>query len=80
MKWPFRHKRPECDVRIFRDPKTCKLTIRLHGDVGIPLTWEEPILTFDLSLDAPMTDEVATQLRDQLIALLPPSDHDEQSR
>jgi hypothetical protein len=71
MKWPFAHKRPECDVRIFRDPKSGMLTLRLHGDVGVPFRWEEPILTLDLKLEAPMTDEVAAQLRDQLLMLLP---------
>ena len=71
MRWPFRPKHPECDIRIFRDPKSGKLTLRLYGDVGVPLKWEQPILVMELKLEAPMTDEVAAQLRDQLIMLLP---------
>lgn len=72
MKWPFRPKRPECDARIFRDPKSGKLTLRLYGDMGLPFSWEQPILVLDLKLEAPMTDDVAEQLREQLNALLPP--------
>jgi hypothetical protein len=77
MKWPFRPKCPECDVRIFRDPKSGKLTLRLYGDVGVPFKWEEPILLLEVKLDAPMSDDVAAQVRDQLIALLPPPDREE---
>lgn len=79
MKWPFRQKRPECDVRIYRNPKTGKLTLRLCGDVGVPFKWEEPILTLELKLEAPMSDEVGEQLRDQLLALLPPPNQPESS-
>jgi hypothetical protein len=70
MRWPFRAKRPDCDVRAFRDPKSGKLTLRLHGDIGFPRTWEEPILTIDVRLDAPVDEAIAVQLRDQLTHLL----------
>ena len=73
MRWPFRAKRPECDVRVFRAPKTGKLTLRLRGDVGVPSAWEQPILTLEVRLDAAMSDEIAEQLRDQLLMLLPPN-------
>jgi hypothetical protein len=66
----FSPKQPECDVRAFQDTKSGKLTLRLQGDVGVPSSWEVPILTLDVRLDAPMTEEVATLLRDQLVHLL----------
>jgi hypothetical protein len=72
MRWPFRAKQPECDVRVFRAPKTGKLTLRLQGDVGFPFGWEQPILTLEIRLDAAMSDEIAEQVRDQLLMLLPP--------
>lgn len=74
MKWPFRHKRPTTDVRVFRNPKTGTVTLRLQGDLGIPLRWEQPIITLELRLDTAMSDDIAVQLRDQLLALLPLSD------
>lgn len=80
MKWPFRHKRPECDIRAFRNPKTGKLTLRLHGDIGVPLSWEEPILTLDVTLDAPISEHVAAFLRDQLLALVPPPCREDSSK
>lgn len=70
MLWPFRPKRPDCDVRAFRDPNSGRLTLRLHGDIGFPLSWEQPILTLDVKLDAPIEEAVAIQLKNQLIFLL----------
>lgn len=70
MHWPFRPKRPECDVRAFRDPKSGKLTLRLLGDIGIPPRWEQPILTLEVKLDAPMDEAVAVELKNQLVFLL----------
>ena len=70
MRWPFRAKRPDCDIRAFRDPKSGKLTLRLQGDIGFPLHWEQPILTLDVKLDAPVDETVAIRLRNQLTFLL----------
>ena len=77
MRWPFRSKSTECDVRAFRDPKSGKLTLRLQGNMGVPRKWEQPIISLEVQLSAPLEDLVAAQLRDQLNFLLPPgSTHD----
>lgn len=70
MLWPFRPKRPDCDVRVFRDPQSGRLTLRLQGDVGFPLEWEQPVVTLEVKLDAPIDEAVAIQLTNQLIFLL----------
>ncbi len=70
MRWPFRPKRPYCDVRAFRDTKSGTLTLRLQGDVGVPSGWEQPILTVGVQLNAALDEKTATQLRDQLLDLL----------
>jgi hypothetical protein len=73
MKWPFRAKRPHADVRVFRHPKTGELTLRLDGKVGLPTSWEEPVLVVDVRLEAPLSNDAATGLRDELNHLLPSS-------
>src|SRR3981189_885705 len=35
MRWPFKSKK-ETDIRIFRDPKTDEITLRLVGPVCLP--------------------------------------------
>jgi hypothetical protein len=35
MRWPFQSKK-ETDIRIFRDPKTDEITLRLVGPVCLP--------------------------------------------
>ena len=74
MKWPFQPKEAATDARVYRNPKTGLLTLRLQGDIGLPLRWEQPILNLNVRLEAAMTDDVAAQLRDQLNMLLPPPD------
>jgi hypothetical protein len=71
MKWPFRRKRDETDLRVFRDPKSGELTLRMDGSVGWPSAWEQPIIQMQVKLTTPLTDTVARQVRDQLIALVP---------
>jgi hypothetical protein len=71
MRWPFQQKRPTADVRAFRDPKTGKVTLRLDGQLGLPTSWEEPILVVDIRLEAPLSDETAVAVRDQLNHLIP---------
>jgi hypothetical protein len=63
MLWPFRPKRPDCDVRAFRDPNSGRLTLRLQGDVGLPLKWEQPILTLEVKLDALSTRQLLSNSR-----------------
>jgi hypothetical protein len=58
VRWPFKSKK-ETDIRIFRDPKTDEITLRLVGPFCIP-NLESPILTFTLTLDAQL-DAVAIQ-------------------
>jgi len=73
MRWPFRSKRDETDVRIFRDPKTGELTLRLNGEIGWPAGPDkEPLITFGVSLRTEITEGAARQLRDQIDGLLPP--------
>jgi hypothetical protein len=72
MKWPFRSKRDETDIRIFRDPKTGELTLRLQGDIGWPTGPDkEPVVTLNVSLRMQIADTAARQLRNQINALLP---------
>jgi len=71
VKWPFRRKRDETDLRVFRDPKSGELTLRMDGSVGWPPAWEQPIVQLQVRLTTPMTESVARQIRDQLDALLP---------
>lgn len=72
MKWPFRRKRDETDIRIFRDSKTGELTLRLMGEIGWPSSPEkEPLVTFSVSIKTEITEQVARQLRDQIEALFP---------
>jgi hypothetical protein len=70
MKWPFRRKREETDLRIFRHPKTDELTLHMAGSIGWPSAWEQPILQIGVTLTTPLTESVARQLRDQLNVLV----------
>lgn len=75
MRWPFRRKRQETDLRIFRDPKTGELTLRLKGDVGWPADEErEPVIQIAVTLNTRLTESAARQLRDQMNAFLPPEE------
>jgi hypothetical protein len=71
VKWPFKRKREATDLRVFRDPKSGELTLRMDGSVGWPSAWEEPIVQLQVRLTTPMTESVARQIRDQLNAFLP---------
>ncbi len=71
MKWPFSRKRDETDLRVFRDPKTGELTLRMDGSVGWPSAWEQPIVQLQVRLTTPLTESVARQIRDQLNSLVP---------
>lgn len=75
MRWPFKQRRPEADVRAFRDPKTGQVTLRLNGQLALPPSWDEPIIQLDVRLEAPLTEEAAISLRDQLLHLIPVSIH-----
>jgi|GEM_PF-3678397 len=72
MKWPFRSKKDETDIRIFRDPRTGELTLRLNGEIGWPSRpGAEPLITVGVSLNTRIPESAARQLRDQIDALLP---------
>jgi hypothetical protein len=70
VKWPFNRKREETDLRVFRDPKSGELTLRMDGSVGWPSEWEQPIVQFHVRLTTPMTESAARQIRDQLNTLV----------
>jgi hypothetical protein len=71
MKWPFRRRRDETDIRIFRDPKTGELTLRLNGSLGWPSGQDkEPVVALNVTLSTVLTESVARQLRDQINALI----------
>jgi hypothetical protein len=70
MKWPFRRKREETDLRLFRNPKTNELTLSMKGSVGFPLSWIEPIVQMNVNLTTPISDNSARLLRDQLNTLV----------
>jgi hypothetical protein len=73
MRWPFRRKREETDLRIFRDPKTGELTLRLHGDVGWPADEARvPMIQIAVTLNTRLTESAARQLRDHINTFLPP--------
>jgi len=73
MWWPFRRKREETDLRIFRDPRTGELTLRLQGDVGWPSgDQREPFIQIAVTLNTRLTESSARQLRDQIDIFLPP--------
>ena len=71
MRWPFRRNRDETDLRVFRDPKSAELILRMDGSAGWPLSWEQPLIQIQVRLTTSLTTGVARQLRDQLNALLP---------
>jgi hypothetical protein len=75
MRWPFRRKRAETDLRVYRDPKSGELMLRLQGSIGWPQDVDRgPILQLAVTLTSRLTETAARQLRDQLDAFLP-SDH-----
>jgi len=39
--------------------------------MGLPMSWEEPVLVVNVRLEAPLSNDAATALRDELNHLLP---------
>lgn len=64
MRWPFNSKK-ETDIRIFRDPKTDVVTLRLVGPMCIPST-ENPIITLSVSMNVKLEEEGIQRLYEQL--------------
>jgi hypothetical protein len=64
MRWPFQSKK-ETDIRIFRDPKTDEITLRLVGPICLPSS-ENPILTFTVTLDTKLDAVAIQRLSEQL--------------
>lgn len=48
MRWPFQSNR-ETDLRIYRDPATDEIMLRVVGPLGLPSP-ENPILTFTVTM------------------------------
>jgi hypothetical protein len=64
MRWPFRN-RKETDIRIYRDPKTDEITLRLVGPWCFPSP-ENPIATLTMTLDTKLDAEAIQRLYEQL--------------
>ncbi|RZU41107.1 hypothetical protein BDD14_2603 [Edaphobacter modestus] len=64
MRWPFKSK-AATDIRIFRDPKTDAVTLRLVGPMCFPST-ENSIVTLSVSLNVKLDDEGIQRLYEQL--------------
>jgi hypothetical protein len=64
MRWPFTSKK-ETDIRIFRDPKTDKVTLRLVGPMRLPST-DSPIVTISVQMDVHLDQEAIQRLYEQL--------------
>lgn len=64
IRWPFRSKKAT-DLRIFRDPKTDEVTLRLVGPLCLP-TPENPILSLTVTMDVNLDQEGIQRLYEQL--------------
>ena len=64
MRWPFKSKK-ETDIRVFRDPETDELILRLVGPVCLPNT-ENPVVTLSLQMDVKLDQEATQRLYQQL--------------
>jgi hypothetical protein len=64
VRWPFQSKK-ETDIRIFRDPKTDEITLRLVGPICLPSS-KNPILTFTVTLDTKLDADGIKRLSEQL--------------
>jgi hypothetical protein len=64
MRWPFKSKEPT-DLRIFRDPKTDKITLRLIGPMCLPSA-ENSIVTLSVQMDVHLDEEGVRRLYAQL--------------
>lgn len=64
MHWPFKSQR-ETDIRVFKNPKTDKLTLRLVGPVCLP-NGENPIVTISVQMDVNLNQEAIQRLYQQL--------------
>jgi len=65
MRWPFKS-RKTTDLRVFRDPKTNEIILRMVG----PYTWPSPEafmnFTVTVTLDTTLDGEGAQRLYEQL--------------
>jgi hypothetical protein len=64
MRWPFKSKK-ETDIRVFRNPKTDELTLRLVGPVCLP-NIENPVVTLSVQMDVKLDQEAIQRLYLQL--------------
>lgn len=73
MRWPFKSKLPT-DLRVFRDPKTDKITLRIVGPVGMPA--ENPLVTMTVTMDYVLEQDAVERLRDELSYFASPREGD----
>lgn len=64
MRWPFKSKK-ETDIRVFRDPETDELTLRLIGPMCLPSS-ENPVVTLSVQMDVKLNQEAIQRLYLQL--------------
>jgi hypothetical protein len=64
MRWPFKSKK-ETDIRVFRDPQTDQITLRLVGPWCFPSP-ENPIVSLTMTMDIELNEEAIQRLHEQL--------------
>jgi hypothetical protein len=66
LRWPFRSKK-ETDLRVFRDPKTDEIMLRLVGPFSFP-GGDDPMVsfTFTITMDTVLNEEAVERLHEQL--------------
>lgn len=66
LRCPFRSKK-ETDLRVFRDPKTNEITLRLVGPFSFP-GGDDPMVsfTFTITMDTVLNQEAVERLYEQL--------------
>jgi hypothetical protein len=64
MRWPFKSNK-ETDIRVFRDPKTDEITLRVAGPLSLPSS-ENPIITMYTTVDYALNTEAVQRLHEQL--------------
>jgi hypothetical protein len=64
MRWPFKNEK-ETGIRVFRNPKTDELMLRLIGPMCLPSS-DNPIVTLSVQMDVKLDEEAMRRLYQQL--------------
>jgi hypothetical protein len=64
MRWPFSTKK-ETDIRIFRDPKTDEIMLRMVGPLCLPSP-ENAIVSLTITMEFALDTEAVQRLHEQL--------------